>query len=178
LIKIIANKLHGTAIQAFWAGTSFLLTSTVFQPTFASLSHVFGRREVLLVGLTFFTVGAITAALSKDFTALLVGRSIQGVGAGSISTLTYVIVTDMVSLKERGKWFSLITLMWAFGSVTGPVVGGALAEHASWVSSKLSILKISAEILQCFVTDESCSAGSSGLISRSVQFHMSRSLCF
>jgi MFS family permease len=63
---------------------------------------------------------------------MLVGRSIQGVGGGGISALTYVIVTDMVTLKERGKWFGLISMMWAFGSVAGPVVGGALAEKASW----------------------------------------------
>jgi MFS family permease len=47
-------------------------------------------------------------------------------------SLTYVIVTDMVTLRERGKWFSLITLQWAIGSVGAPVIGGAIAEHANW----------------------------------------------
>ncbi|OCK80468.1 MFS general substrate transporter [Lepidopterella palustris CBS 459.81] len=131
-LPIVAAGLHGTAIEAFWAGTSFLLAATVFQPSFASLSHVFGRKPMLLLALTLFTVGAIIAALAKNFTFLLVGRSIQGVGGGGISALTYVIVTDMVSLKERGKWFGLVTMMWAFGSVVGPVIGGMLAEKISW----------------------------------------------
>lgn len=89
---------------------------------------------MLLIALTFFTVGAVVPALAQNFTVMLVGRSIQGVGGGGISALTYIIVTDMVTLKERGKWFGLITMMWAIGSVTGPVIGGALAEKASWVS--------------------------------------------
>ncbi|KAI9701069.1 MAG: hypothetical protein M1836_001738 [Candelina mexicana] len=131
-LPIIANKLHGSAIEAFWAGTSFLLTSTVFQPSWASFSHIFGRKPMLLLALAFFTVGAIIGAVANNFATLLVGRSIQGVGGGGIVALTYVIVTDMVTLKERGKWFGLISMTWAIGSVSGPVIGGAFAEKASW----------------------------------------------
>jgi MFS family permease len=109
----VAKDLHGSAIEAFWSGTSFLLTATVFQPSYASLSAVFGRKPMILFALTFFTAGGVIAALSHDFTLLLIGRSVQGVGGGGISALTYVIVTDMVTLKERGKWFGLITMMYA-----------------------------------------------------------------
>lgn len=48
-LPIITEKLNGTAIEAFWSGTSFLLTSAVFQPVIAGLSHVFGRKEVSLL---------------------------------------------------------------------------------------------------------------------------------
>lgn len=47
-LPIITVKLNGTAIEAFWSGTSFLLTSAVFQPVIAGLSHVFGRKQVRL----------------------------------------------------------------------------------------------------------------------------------
>ena len=47
-LPIITEKLKGTAIEAFWSGTSFLVTSAVFQPVVAGLSHVFGRKEVSL----------------------------------------------------------------------------------------------------------------------------------
>ncbi len=93
---------------------------------------------MLLLALVFFTVGAIVGAVANNFATLLAGRSIQGVGGGGIVALTYVIVTDMVSLKERGKWFGLISMTWAIGSVSGPVIGGAFAEKASWVSPILS----------------------------------------
>jgi MFS family permease len=45
-LPIITEKLRGTAIEAFWSGTSFLVTSAVFQPVIAGLSHVFGRKQV------------------------------------------------------------------------------------------------------------------------------------
>jgi MFS family permease len=69
---------------------------------------------MMLLALTLFTIGAIVAAVAQNFTVLLVGRSVQGAGGGGISALTYVIVTDMVTLKERGKWFSFITMTCEF----------------------------------------------------------------
>lgn len=76
----ISHVLKGDAIEAFWAGTSFLLTSTVFQPVIASLSMIFGRVRLLFTSLTLFGVGAIIAALAKSgngMATMLIGRSIQ-----------------------------------------------------------------------------------------------------
>ncbi|KAF2452289.1 major facilitator superfamily domain-containing protein [Lineolata rhizophorae] len=112
-LPVISTDLHGTAIEAHWSGTSFVLTSTVFQPTFTPLSHIFGRRHLLLAVLTLFTLGCILCAVAHDFTLLLFGRSLQGAGSGGILTLRYVITTNLVSLRERGKWFGLITMTWA-----------------------------------------------------------------
>jgi hypothetical protein len=81
-LPVIADKLHGTAIEAFWAGTSFLLAATVFQPNFASFSHIFGRMPVIMVSICLFFVGVMMAALSNDFGLLLAGRTIQGIGGG------------------------------------------------------------------------------------------------
>lgn len=88
---------------------------------------------MLLTALTFFTAGAIIGALSNGFTALLIGRSIQGVGGGGIQALTNVIITDLAPLRERGKYVGIIAMMWAIGTVTGPVIGGVFTEKVSWV---------------------------------------------
>ena len=58
-----------------------------------------------------FTVGAIVAAVAQDFTVLLVGRSIQGVGGGGITVLSEIIVTDLVPLRHRGKWMGFLSMM-------------------------------------------------------------------
>lgn len=131
-LAIMARVLGGTAIEAFWAGTSFLLTSTVFQPVLGSFSHIFGRKPLVLFSLALFTIGAIVAAVAKNFTIILIGRSIQGIGGGGILCLTEIIVTDMVPLRERGKWFSFISSMWALGTVIGPLLGGGFAQNVSW----------------------------------------------
>ncbi|KAF5562796.1 multidrug transporter [Fusarium napiforme] len=130
-LPTIAEDVGATAIEAFWCGTSFLLASTVVQPPVASLSHIFSRRSALLASLTVFVAGSIMAALARNIAVLLGGRTLQGLGSGGILALTYVIATDLVSLRERGKWFGLISLNWAIGSILGPLIGGALVE-VSW----------------------------------------------
>lgn len=139
MVQIIAQKLRGTAIEAFWSGTSFLLCSTVFQPNFASFSHIFGRKPMIFTGLVFFLVGVIVAALAKDFATLLVGRSIQGIGGGGLIALTEIVVTDLVPLRLRGQWFGIISGMWALGSVSGPVIGGAFAQNVTWVGYSIDL---------------------------------------
>ncbi|KAF4769465.1 hypothetical protein HAV15_008777 [Penicillium sp. str.  len=128
----IAKELNGTAIEAFWSGTSFLLCSTVFQPSFASFSNIFGRRPMIIISLIFFCVGAIIAAIANDFTYMLIGRSIQGVGGGGIISLSEVIITDLVPLRWRGQYFGILSAMWSVGSVTGPILGGGFSENVSW----------------------------------------------
>lgn len=130
--QIIATKLRGTAIEAFWSGTSFLLCSTIFQPSFASFSHIFGRKALVLVALCFFLVGAIVAGTANNFTVLLAGRSLQGIGGGGLIALTEIIVTDLVPLRLRGKWIGIISGTWSLGSVSGPIIGGAFAQKLSW----------------------------------------------
>lgn len=132
-IPQITQALHGTAIEGFWSGTSFLLTSTVFQPVFGSFSDIFGRKPMILLSLALFGVGAILAAVAKNtMTLILVGRSIQGIGGGGVLVLTEIVVTDLVPLRFRGNYFSIIGSMWAIGSVSGPLIGGAFSEKVSW----------------------------------------------
>lgn len=136
-VQIMARALKGTAIEAFWAGTSFLLCSTIFQPSFAELSHIFGRKLLAMVALVFFLIGAIVAATANGFGPLLVGRPLQGVGGGGLIGLTEILVTDLVPLRQRGQWFGIISAMRSIGSVTGPIVGGAFAQAVSWVGPTL-----------------------------------------
>lgn len=122
----IAKVLHGSAIEAFWAGTSFLLTSTVFQPIFGSISGLFGRKPMLYISLVLFLIGAIVASVAPrghGMGVLLAGRSIQGIGGGGIIVLSEIIPTDLVPLKVRGNYMSMVGAMWALGSVTGPLMG-------------------------------------------------------
>jgi MFS family permease len=139
--------LKATGIEAFWVGTSFLLSSTVFQPAFTSLSHLFGRKLLLLAALCFFTVGAVVAGCAHDVPDLLVGRSIQGVGGAGIVVLTSVLMTDLFALRERGKWGGFINLLWAIGSVAGPPIGGTLAQNGAWVGREMSISVLLADII-------------------------------
>jgi MFS family permease len=138
----MASSLHGTAMQAFWSGTSFLLCSTVFQPTTATLSDIFGRRPIILISLLFFLIGSLVAGIANDFTQILVGRCLQGVGGGGIAVLSEVVVTDLVPLRLRGNYYGILSAMYSLGSVLGPILGGGFSENYTWVRLPSPVLLI------------------------------------
>jgi MFS family permease len=90
---------------------------------------------VLAVCIVFFLVGVIVSSIAGTFTPMLVGRTVQGVGGGGIILMSDIIITDLVPMRIRGTYFGIIGGDWALGSVSGPVIGGALASEASWVSA-------------------------------------------
>jgi MFS family permease len=110
----------------------------VFQPVFSSLSDLFGRKPLVLVTIAWFTIGAIVAGVANNFTHMLIGRSLQGIGGGGIITLTGILIADIVPLSERPKYFGMLSGIWSLGTVTGPVIGGCFAEKVTWVRMKLS----------------------------------------
>jgi predicted MFS family arabinose efflux permease len=118
--------------ETFWAGTSYLLTSSTFQPVLSALSEVFGRKKILLLSILLFTFGTLIACLATNFPTLLAGRTIQGIGGGGIITLNLVIMTDIIPLRERPKYNGMSQMAWALGTIVGPLVGGTIAQKASW----------------------------------------------
>ncbi|KAI1074260.1 MFS general substrate transporter [Whalleya microplaca] len=131
-LPTLSKDLHGTAIETFWVGSSYLLANAVFVLFLGSVSDLFGRQAVLLFSVTMFTAGTIISCLANNFTELLCGRTIQGMGGGGIYTLSYIVVSDIIPLRQRPKYLSLIVGGWALGTVIGPLTGGLVAEHAQW----------------------------------------------
>lgn len=115
-----------------------------------------------MVGLVLFLIGAIIAGVSQGFGALLVGRSLQGIGGGGLIALTEIVVTDLVPLRLRGQWFGVISAMWSVGSVSGPIIGGAFAQNVTWVYSSCEFL------VRRKHTDVTFSGGSFTSITRSL----------
>lgn len=131
----MANSLNGSTIEIFWAGTGFLITGAVFQPVIGSLSSILGRKLLTFASLALFAVGAIIAAVATNVTLLLVGRCIQGVGGGGVIVLSEVLTTDLLPLRVRGQWQGLIAVMWALGTVGGPLMGKLHRKQSSYSAS-------------------------------------------
>jgi len=81
---------------------------------------------MVYAALTFFLLGTLIGATAKNFTFLLVGRTVQGIGGGGIVSLTDIVITDLVPLRLRGNYVGVISSQWAIGSVVGPVIGTLL----------------------------------------------------
>ncbi|KAJ5328692.1 major facilitator superfamily-domain-containing protein [Penicillium brevicompactum] len=132
VLPTIASELHGDTNEAYWVGTAYLLSSAVFQPLFVALSNVLGRQIVLFTSIVLFTIGTLICCLAEDMAVLLAGRTIQGVGGGGILCQTFVITTDIIPLRQRPAYSSIIQVAFVVGTVTGPLIGGLLVDHSTW----------------------------------------------
>ncbi|KAF8440035.1 major facilitator superfamily domain-containing protein [Boletus edulis BED1] len=117
---------------ASWVPSAYLLTSTTFQPLYGRFSDIFGRKVMVCFALSVFMVGSLAAGFSRNFIELIVWRGITGVGGGGTLSLAQIIISDVVSLRERGKYQGIIGGVLAIGYAIGPPMGGALSEKVTW----------------------------------------------
>ncbi|MGY2893642.1 MDR family MFS transporter [Deinococcus sp. UYEF24] len=110
----------------------FLLTSTVSAPLWGRASDIFGRKRLYLAGVTIFLIGSALCGAASSMAFLVAFRALQGLGAGAIMPLTLTSVGEMYSLQERPKVQAFISSVWGVSALLGPLLGGVLAEHASW----------------------------------------------
>ncbi|KAI0527798.1 MFS multidrug transporter [Xylaria bambusicola] len=126
----------GSELQALnstsWIATSYFLTLTTFQPLYGKLSDIFGRKACLLFAYAVFGLGCLGCGLARDIVELCVARAVQGVGGGGMNAVVTILVTDLVSLRERGVWQGYINIIWAVGMSTGAPIGGLFADNIGW----------------------------------------------
>jgi len=115
-----------------WVVTAYLLTSTAVAPLYGKLSDIHGRRAMLMAGLGLFTAGSVMCALAPNMLLLSLGRAVQGIGGGGIMPLVQTVIADASTPRERGRYQALIGTIWVSAGISGPVVGGFIAEHLPW----------------------------------------------
>lgn len=116
-----------------WIVTSYLITSTIAVPIAGKLSDMFGRRTMLLIGVSIFAAGSLFSGLSGSIEELILWRAIQGIGGGIITANAFTIVGDLFAARERGKWQGLIGATFGISSVVGPLLGGFLTESHNFL---------------------------------------------
>ena len=126
------GRRFGEVENLSWIVTAYLLTSTAVTPLYGKLSDMYGRRKIMLVGIGVFMAGSLACAGAQSMLMLILGRAVQGLGAGGLLPLAQTIVGDIVLPKERGRYQAYLSLMWMSAAILGPVLGGGLSEYLHW----------------------------------------------
>ncbi len=130
-LTTIVGDLGG--IRAYtWVSTSYMLTSTAVTPLFGKFSDLYGRKSLVQLSIAVFFVGSVLCAVAPSMSMLVLARAVQGIGSGGIQAMSFVVIADIVSPRERGRYVGAFTSIWAITSVLGPLVGGVIVDNASW----------------------------------------------
>lgn len=114
--------------QLSWVVTAYLLASTIAVPISGKLSDIFGRRRLLMIGVTIFVIASMLCGISQNIWQLIAYRALQGIGGGILFANSFAIIGDLFSMRERGKWQGLLGAVFGLSSLIGPLLGGFLTD--------------------------------------------------
>ncbi len=131
LPRIVAD-LGGDQTAYTWIVTSTLLATTISTPIWGKLADLLDRKLLIQLALGVFVVGSALAGFSQDPATLIAFRIVQGLGGGGLTALSQIILADIISPRERGRYMGLFGAVMAIGTVAGPLVGGLITDGLGW----------------------------------------------
>ncbi|KAF6514396.1 hypothetical protein HZS61_005530 [Fusarium oxysporum f. sp. conglutinans] len=130
-IPTIAKDLDAGATIS-WAGTSSLIANTCFQMLYGRLSDVFGRMVIFVSAALLLCVADLLCSLSQNAIMFYVSRAIAGIGGGGVQNLVNIIISDIVTLEQRGKIQGVVGGTVGLGNVIGPFIAAGIMQKSSW----------------------------------------------
>ncbi|WP_269244575.1 MFS transporter [Rhizobium sp. AG207R] len=136
----IANVGLPTLAQAFgasfqqvqWIVLAYLLAISTLIVSVGRLGDIFGRRRLLLIGISLFTLASLFCGIAPTLWLLLAARGLQGLGAAMMMALTVAMVGETVPKERTGSAMGLLGTMSAIGTTLGPSLGGILIASLGW----------------------------------------------
>jgi MFS family permease len=125
-LPAMSTQFGMTTATASWIFGIYIVANLVSTPLLAKASDRYGRRASFLASVILFGVGSMVVASATDVTVLLVGRAIQGFGAGGIFPVASAVVGDVFPVEQRGRALGLIGAVFGIAFLLGPIVGGVL----------------------------------------------------
>ncbi|KAJ3415401.1 hypothetical protein HDV05_004995 [Chytridiales sp. JEL 0842] len=143
LLAALDQTIVSTALRAItadlkqqeliaWIGSAYLLTATSTSILYGKLADIFGRKAVIIFAIAIFELGSAICGAATSMTMLIVGRAVAGIGGGGIFSLVLIIISDIVSIQDRGKYQGIIGAVFGIASIIGPLMGGAFSDSISW----------------------------------------------
>lgn len=129
-----------------WVFTIYILFFMIGTPLMAKLSDIYGRKSIYILDIFLFALGSLITITSFSFEMLLIGRAVQGIGAGGIFPVANAFIGDIFAPDKRGGALGILSSVWGLSSVLGPVLGGLLLNY-SWQLLFVINLPIAAAVL-------------------------------
>lgn len=131
-LPLIISDLEGDQSAFTWVVTATLLATTVSTPIWGKLADLFNRKLLLQIALVIFVAASAIAGFSQDPGTLITMRVFQGIGAGGLAALSQIVMADIISPRERGKYAGLFGAVMAIATIGGPLLGGVITDTLGW----------------------------------------------
>ena len=124
-----------------WILASFLITGAVMTPIAGRLSDMYGKKKMLLIIVGIYTIGISVAAISTNFTVMIIGRIMQGFGA-SMFAISFGIIRDKFAPEKLAVAQGIFSSMFSAGAVIGVAIGGTIINYFGWHATFLLVIPI------------------------------------
>lgn len=131
-LPVIVHDLGGDQNAFTWVITATLLTTAITTPIWGKLADLFNRKLLIQIAMIIFVAATAAAGFSQDASMLIAFRALQGIGAGGLAALSQIIMADIISPRERGRYMGLFGAVMALATIGGPLLGGFLTDAVGW----------------------------------------------
>ena len=131
-MPVIVHDLGGDQAAYTWVITATLLTTAISTPIWGKLADLFNRKLLIQIAIVVFVGATAAAGFAQDTNTLIAFRAVQGIGGGGLAALSQVIMADIISPRERGRYMGLFGAVMAVATVGGPLLGGWITDVANW----------------------------------------------
>ena len=131
-LPVIIHDLDGNQTAFTWVVTATLLTTAISTPIWGKLADLTNRKVLFQAAIAIFVLATAAAGFSQNPEMLIACRAVQGLGAGGLAALSQVIMADIISPRERGRYMGLFGAVMAVATVGGPLLGGVITDAFGW----------------------------------------------
>ena len=107
----------------------YILFFMIGTPLMAKLSDIYGRRSIYVLDIFIFALGSVITITALNMEQLLIGRAIQGFGAGGIFPVASAFIGDTFPPEKRGGALGIIGSVWGLSGILGPIIGALLLPY-------------------------------------------------
>lgn len=131
-LPVIIHDLEGTQTAFTWVVTATLLTTAISTPIWGKLADLTNRKVLYQLAIVIFVLATAAAGFSQTPEMLIAFRAVQGIGAGGLAALSQVLMADIISPRERGRYMGLFGAVMAVATIGGPLLGGVITDAWGW----------------------------------------------